>query len=84
MSFQKDSLLIDLDRIYREAQEKISKNPLINKFVRIDEIILFVGKVVKKVELLEKENAFLRDEIHRLGQEVSKIYFENEKKVDSQ
>lgn len=73
MSLQKDSLLLELDRIYKDAHEKISKNPLISRFVKIEEIILFVGKVVKKVESIEKENDFLKEEIHRLGQEIVRL-----------
>lgn len=77
MSLPKDSLLFELDKIYKDAHEKISKNPLISRFVKIEEIILFVGKVVQKVEALEKDNQFLKEEITRLSEEVAKPNFGN-------
>jgi hypothetical protein len=70
-------LLKELDKIYQDINKKLEKasffgKSVADKIVPIETILLFVGKVVRKVEDFESENKFLQDELARVNLELAR------------
>lgn len=70
-------LLDELDGMYKDLREGIQKAKFLGKSLApalepLERIIIFVAKVVKKVEGLEKEKCSLEERVHWLEQELNK------------
>ena len=73
----KQTLLEELSALYDELQAKLAKasflgKSMADKFVPIEKVLVFVGKVVQKVEEQEAENIFLKEEVEKLNLELAR------------
>lgn len=70
-------LLKELDALYKDIHSRLEGasflgKSMAQKLAPIEKILVFVGKVVKKVESLEDENAFLKSELSKINEELAK------------
>jgi len=73
---QNKKLSHDFKNIREDIAVKIKSLSMFNKgmakkFVPLDDILTFVGKVVLKLEEVEKENLFLKDELEKINKELA-------------
>lgn len=69
-------LLKELDSLYKDIHARLESSSFLGKSMAqklapIEKILVFVGKVVKKVEALEDENKFLKEELVKVNEELA-------------